>query len=302
MVALILWALLGAIALWDPRGNYWGGVEPPKAQVEAYDSARLRTLKTLDSSVYDEGKLNRLIREPQNTVSNVAYLWVGLAVFFAARRRSSKSFGIACIFLGVGSGLYHASLLSEWRMLDILGVYAALFSLLVIGIYAVTRSARFELLACCACWVAAFLAGIHRNEIRITHFKVLDSKVVVVGCVACGSLMVLWMFAHTSDRRRYYRLASLLLITAVAAFFGGLEDRFGGLWALPGAFIQGHAVWHCLGAFALLFAYEIFSLGGYDRSVFAATMAPNQSLEPTGLAVTPSAGAEVAPAKPVAHH
>jgi len=29
---------------------------------------------------------------------------------------------------------------------------------------------------------------------------------------------------------------------------------------------------------------------------------PNQSLEPTGIAVTPSAGAEVAPAIPVAHH
>ena len=32
------------------------------------------------------------------------------------------------------------------------------------------------------------------------------------------------------------------------------------------------------------------------------TNQPNQSLEPTGLAGTPSAGAEAAPAKPVAHH
>src|SRR5690349_1226170 len=102
-----------------PSGNYWKSVEPPKAQVEAYDVSRVHSEPTLTSAVYDPRKLDRLVREPQNTISNLAYACAGFAILVAARTPAAKMLGLAGIFLGFGSGMYHASLLPEWRMVDI---------------------------------------------------------------------------------------------------------------------------------------------------------------------------------------
>jgi ceramidase len=261
---LVLWV----IAAWNPRGEFWSGVEPPKAQGEAWDPARLAAARTLDSSIYDPAKLCRLIREPQNTVSNLAYAFVGLALGFSCRRRLSRSLAAACLFLALGSGLYHASLLAEWRLLDILGVYVVLFSLLSVGLAAALRRAFSEFGLAAGIWIFAFYAGIHRNEVRIVGFKIFDSTYVVAACVAAGVALALLSLRHIADDRSYVRRALVLAAAALGAFFGGLTDRFGEVWANPGAIVQGHAVWHTLGAVALLAAYEIFALTGYDRSVF----------------------------------
>lgn len=260
-----------AVAIWNPAQAVWGSVEPPKAQVEAYDAGRLKAATVVSSDLYDPRKLDRWIREPQNTVSNLAYIYVGLAVCLASRRLLSRSFGVAGIFLGIGSGLYHASLLPEWRLLDILGVYAALFGLCGLGLTHLARwsGVGFEKSAALLLWFSAFVAGIFRNDVRIAGFKPFDSTTIVVATVAVGSACALLSGWRPADRRRYARALAVLIVAAPIAFFGGYADRFGGLWAAPEGFIQGHAVWHTLGAVSLLAAYEIFAAAGFDASVFA---------------------------------
>jgi hypothetical protein len=267
---LPLFAVALAVAIWNPAQAIWSGVEPPKAQVEAYDAVRLKAATVVSSDLYDSRKLDRWMREPQNTVSNLAYMYVGLAVCLASRRVLSRSFGVACIFLGLGSGLYHASLLAEWRMLDILGVYAALFGLCGLGVTHLLRQggAAYEKIAALLLWFGAFVSGIFRNDVRIAGFKPLDSTTVVVACVAVGSLCALLSGWRLADRRRYLRALAVLIVAAPIAFFGGYADRFGGLWAAPEAIVQGHAVWHTLGAVSLLAAYEVFAAAGFDASVF----------------------------------
>lgn len=265
------WFVLGVVvATWNPPGNIWGGVEPPKAQVEAYDAVRLKSATVVSSELYDPRKLDRWIREPQNTVSNLAYVYVGFAVCLASRRVLSRSFGVACVFLGIGSGVYHASLLPEWRMLDILGVYAALFGLCGLGVTHLLRRSGvgYEKAVALALWFGAFGAGIFRNDVRIAGFKPFDSSTVVVACVAIGSLCALLSGWRLADRRRCARAMSVLMIAAPVAFFGSYADRFGGLWAMPEAMVQGHAVWHTLGAAALLAAYEVFAAAGFNVSVW----------------------------------
>ncbi len=268
-----------AVAIWNPRGDVWGTVEPPKAQCEAYDAERLSRATVVSSELYDQRKLDRLFREPQNTVSNLGYVYVGLAVWFAARRRLARSFGVACIFLGIGSGLYHASLLPEWRLWDILGVYAALFGLCGIGVSQLLRwrGTRYDSIAALMIWFGAFVAGIFRNDVRIAGFKPLDSATVVVACVTVGSVcavlcgLVGWRDKSgrgAMDRRRYARAMTVLAVGAPVAFVGGAADRFGGFLAAPEAWVQGHALWHLFGAVALLAAYEVFSAAGFDSSVF----------------------------------
>lgn len=278
-----MFVVLAALACWNPRGDFWGSVEPPKAQCEAYSVERLRTATVLDSTIYDGAKLNRLLREPQNTVSNLAYVFVGIAVAASGRRWLSLGFAAACVFLGIGSGLYHASLLPAWRMLDILGVYAVLFCLVALGIGTVFRAKRFELPVTFVAWMAAFFCGIHRNDYRVGGFKLLDSTYVVVGCVAVGSVCALLALWSCESRRRAFGFAGLLAVSAPLAFFGGIADRFRGSLAAPDAIVQGHTLWHFFGAVALLATYEVFAAAGYDRSAIVGARESNQTRDPVSL-------------------
>lgn len=269
LIAASVLVLLVAIAIWNPHGDYLGGVEFPKAQCEAYDTHALRSADRLSEAVYAPAKLARLFREPQNTVSNLAYAIAGLAILLAATQPASRAFGFAGVFLGFGSGIYHASLLPEWRMIDILGVYAVLFCLLFVGSSALAARLRGSTVAWFGVlfvWAAAIYTGVHRNDVRIAGIKPFDSTYVMIAAVALGSTMALVAFRLAKDKGAYGRAAMALAIAAPLAFVGGQGDRFGGFLANPEGFIQGHALWHTLGAVAILAAYEVFAATGFDRS------------------------------------
>lgn len=275
LIAVPLLIVLVVVAIWNPRGSFWGAVEFPKAQCEAYDATALRTETRLSEAVYAPAKLARLFREPQNTVSNLAYAVAGLAILLAARRPASRALGLAGVFLGWGSGVYHASLLPEWRMIDILGVYAVLLCLLLVGAFALRRESDGSDLSgwlmAIGVWAIAIFAGVHRNDVRIGGVKLFDSTYVMVASVAIGCTFALIAFWRAKDRRAYWRAVTILAVAAPLAFLGGQGDRFGGFLANPEALVQGHTIWHTLGAVAILAAYETFAATGFDRSTLHAS-------------------------------
>jgi hypothetical protein len=248
-------AVLVGVAFWNPAGNFWKTVEPPKAQCEAYHSDRVRLPAVLSTEVYDPAKLNRLMREPQNTISNLPYAPVGLAILLAGRRPASFGLGLAAIFLGFGSGMYHATLLPEWRMIDILGVYAVLYLLLVMGAGTVAnrpirREAAWTMTV--GAWLAAIYTGVHRNDVRVYGIKLFDSTYVFVAAVALGSLLAVLAWRRAANRATYLRAMAVFAGATPISFAGGIGDRFGGF-----------------GAVSLLAVYEAFSAAGYDRSTMA---------------------------------
>lgn len=272
VVSLPLIAVLLGLTIWNPAGDYWKSVEPPKAQCEAYHAERVHTQKILTSEIYDQEKLNRLIREPQNTVSNLPYAVAGLAILVAGRKPASYGLGLAGVFLGFGSGMYHASLLPEWRMVDILGVYAVLYGLLLVG--AVAPNKRWSngvpgWILVISTWAVAVYTGVHRNDIRVLGLKLFDSTYVFVAAVAIGCLLAVLAYRHARDRPGYLKAMGVFALSTILSFTGGLGDRFGSFWAAPEFFIQGHAVWHTFGAVSLVALYEAFSAAGFDRSMLA---------------------------------
>ncbi len=277
LIRALCWSLplgltLLTLAFINPQCEFWSGVEPPKAQCEAYDPHKLGSMDRLSPDIYDPAKLSRLLREPQNTLSNLPYAVAGLAILFAARRPASKGLGWSLIFLGFGSGMYHASLQAEWRMIDILGVYAVLYAVGWIGlchsIPAIGRYRALETSGTLAAFLAAVWTGIHRNDVRWGGIKVFDSTYVFVAGVALGcTLMLLALLRTPAPRSHLLRPLTIMLLAAPLSFAGGIGDRFGGFWAAPEAWIQGHTVWHSLGAVALAAAYEVFAAAGFDRSI-----------------------------------
>lgn len=261
--AALVFATLLALAVWNPAGEFWTGVEPPKAQCEAYDAAKLATLPRATEELYDPVALRRLFREPQNTVSNFAYLAVGLFVWLRSRTVAARTFALACGFLAAGSGLYHASLLPEWRLLDMMGVYAALFTLVAAGLRLGEHRPRpLRLVAHGAVFLAAAWCAIHRNDFRWwDRFKPLDSTNLVLALIGALALLAgraVWR-APPPERRRAWSLFAALAVFGPLAGAGGQGDRFAGFWADPHAMIQGHSVWHVCGAAALGVAFVLFA-------------------------------------------
>ncbi len=264
--------MVGLVILrFNPAGDFWKSAEIPKAQLEACDPRKLVSWAAPTTALYREEALHRLVREPQNTISNLAYFFTGFAVLLAAATVPGRALGLAGIFLALGSGLYHCSLLPEWRLIDILGVYVVLGTLLVLGLGGIVRgwSSGWRAWAWpAAAWVAAAWMGIHRNDYRWGWFKPFDSTVVVAAGMAGGFVLVAlaWRKIAVQDRRRAAALSAGMTGCFVVAILGGQGDRAGGFWANPNGLIQGHAVWHVAGAAALLLAYEIFALADVEWS------------------------------------
>lgn len=277
LVATSLGAIIVIVAFvllvhrFNPVGDFWGTVEPPKAQCEAYSPEKLVTLSRATTELYDQHALDRLIREPQNTVTNLAYVFVGIAALALGFGVLERSFGLAGVFLGTGSGLYHASLLPEWRLIDMMGVYAILFALALIGFVSVTEihlPKLRQLLVAGLSWLAAVWCTIHRNDFRWWGFKPLDSTTVVLVMIALCTILAIWKMTRLGSQRTAHHWAFLLGTATLGplAGAGGQGDRFHGFWADPTALIQGHSVWHVAGAAALLCCFALFTLSHSQSS------------------------------------
>jgi dihydroceramidase len=200
------------------------------------------------------------IRQPANTWSSLVYVLVGaltIALTQAAdtvwaELRLTKSYsivlGLSIILIGVGSAFYHASLTFIGQFSDVLGMYLLTSFMLV---YAWER-----------------LFDLNRTITLIVYFLI--------------NLVLVWFLIKVPETRRY--LFGLVLIAAM--IFEYLMRRFKKpliqvrwwhigfslftiayvIWILdisktlcePYSYLQGHAIWHVLGAVAIWFLYYYY--------------------------------------------
>lgn len=72
---------------------------------------------------------------PRNTWSNLAYILAGIVVYLLEPTATSFTMGLAFVFLGVTSGLYHGTKRGWAAKLDHAGMYAAFIALLISRTY-----------------------------------------------------------------------------------------------------------------------------------------------------------------------
>lgn len=272
----ILVASLAAILSAAASGKLiWGPPEIPKAQCEALTAASVSpALKTALAVVYQERVGAAIIREPQNTWSNLAFLFVGALIWAHDRRTFSRLLAAALCFLGVTSGLYHASLLPSIRTLDVSAMGWVSFALCCVGYAAARRtpppvsaspspSSRTELYLGLVGGALAMTAAFFRNDVRLGGVKPFDTTYTTIAGI--GGVFFLALFgilraarAHPHIRPPYARIIILALVVAIAAFCQ-VSDRPGRYCCAPDAVIQAHAVWHVLMAAAAALAYDIFA-------------------------------------------
>jgi uncharacterized protein YqgC (DUF456 family) len=196
-----------------------------------------------------EAQLCSVVVEPANTWSNLAYVFAGLALLWLGARqrdRTLRIFGAAEIVVGISSLVYHMSFSGILQVLDFFGMYV--FTNLLLGLNLVRSGAlsrrRFwpvyagSVLALTALTVA----------LRFTPFPIQGIVFVLILGIVATELRQ--RNAPPAGRRWFF--ASLATLTLAAGF--SAADVTGVFCDPENHVVQGHAIWHVLGAISLVFA------------------------------------------------
>ena len=245
VVTGVLWLFLHG--LWNPEA--WPVPERPPKQGEAVDAARLASGVVVHSTV----ALRRVVREPQNAWSNLAYILTGALVGAYYRSRLLRGLALAMIGVGVGSFLYHASASRALRAFDVGAMYWLYGHLALLA--AASLSPRFA--SWCECRAATLTGGLLLVSVPVTLYRgvsILGVRPFEITLVTGGVALVLGvaLLARAVRARHWSAWAwpagSVLLFALAAALQVG--DRPGGWCWNPQATLQGHALWHLLSAAA----------------------------------------------------
>jgi len=195
------------------------------------------------------------IRQAANTYSSLGFVFSGMFIIASARKgiRFAISYsilmGIASIIVGVGSAFYHASLTFIGQFFDVFGMFLLAAFMLV---YAWERI-----------W-----------KLRIS---------TTLGLFLTLNIFLSWLQIAIPDTRRY-AFAIVLIIALVFEYYFRVKDKPQinirllqiGIGLLAGAYIiwildntrivcfetsllQGHAIWHILGAISVWFLYRYYA-------------------------------------------
>lgn len=197
------------------------------------------------------------VRQPANTWSNLAYVFLGLLILGAGVRPGAANpfrsdpahvwaYGLTAVALGLTSAWFHASLtfLGEW--FDGMSMYLLVSLLVAHNLRRGGAVGRTGFLA--AYGVLGVASGLF-----LAFSPVLRKE-------SFGALVASLVVAEVWARRRSAALDGRWFAAAFASFIVAF-----GIWLLdyyrivcsPGSLLQGHAVWHllCAGTIGLLFLY-----------------------------------------------
>ncbi|CAG0962305.1 hypothetical protein GPROT1_00902 [Gammaproteobacteria bacterium] len=193
------------------------------------------------------------IRQPINTWSNLAFVWVGAFIAFSAtpdrplRRSHALILAFACVGIGLGSWFYHATLSFVGQWLDVMSMY-------LLGVFMVLyAAARLNPMS-----ERSFAVGYAIINVALGMLLIVwpEARRYLFG-ILIASALILEAILH---RRKQTTLQAKWLIAALGVYVVAQV-----IWTLdlnhlvcyPTSVLQGHAVWHVLTALSagLLYGY-----------------------------------------------
>lgn len=195
-------------------------------------------------------RVGNLILQPANTLSSFAYVLIGFVMIGLASARDTQSslsplamrtLGVTSIIVGLGSALLHATLTLWGQFFDVVGMYliGSFFLVRALARWRNIPDRRATLFYIALCGVLIALL-IMLPEVRRWLFAVLLMAAIIIELAFARPL-------RPSVRLAYYVSG----IAATALAFGFWISDQQGIVCDPGSLLQGHAVWHVLGAVSL---------------------------------------------------
>ena len=244
-LAALLLSMLTMAALLAIAPSGWSGWQPASCLV--------------DRCFCEAADPLRPVQQPVNSVSSLAYLFPGCAILWLGRtlRRPEQRFspayaaivGSAALVTGLGSAFYHASLTFAGQFWDILGMLLLAGFMLV---YALERSLNWPARRTLAVYAVASAC------FTIIQVLLPDTRRYLFGVVLLVALLLEFRLHFT--RRTTARLAWLTAgVGLFALAFGIWILDQSGLLCQPTSLLQGHALWHLLGAAGVGLLYGYYS-------------------------------------------
>lgn len=203
------------------------------------------------------------VRQPMNTWSNLAFVFVGLLIFGVVARDEdsetptaphnpmnqetlyAKVLGISIVLIGVTSLFYHASLSFLGQWFDVMSMY------LLANFVLIYNLSRLKLLK-----IRGFIIGYIAINALCGYIQYAMPS---VRRYLFGILLVLALISIIQANRRLqtqlYTRHILRCLAVFAAAFGIWILDIKGILCWPDSLFQGHAIWHVLCAAAAGFIY-----------------------------------------------
>ena len=197
-----------------------------------------------------------LLLQPANSWSSLGFVAVGGWIMLGAGQHPRSALGVwaalwlgfAALVIGVGSVLLHATLTLWGQFADVLGMYLLGAFLLVRGVMR-WRSIGPGTAIGLYIVVAGGLIG--------ALFIWPETRRWLFAAVLVTAVLVEWYLARPRRRGVRPELFLLGLAANLLAFAIWILDQ-SLVWCAPASRLQGHAVWHVLGAAATVCSYGYF--------------------------------------------
>jgi hypothetical protein len=245
VIALALTALsaLGIVALLSALGPNWAAYAPATC--------------TATHCFCEMPRVGALVLQPADSWSSYGYAFAGFLMIVLAGGRdwtsampplAARTFGLTAIVVGLGSVLMHATLTLWGQFFDVLGMYLVGSFLLVRALARWRRipDDRAILIYVLLC-VALVAVLILMPEVRRWLFAVLLVLAILVELVFARPL-------RPGARVGFY--LGGILAKAVAFTIWILDQQ--GVVCSPHSLLQGHALWHLLGATSLWLSFRYY--------------------------------------------
>lgn len=210
-----------------------------------------------------------IVRQPANTFSNAGFVAAGLLIAWhasvpghigtslSAHRHLATAIACLVVLLGPASAAMHATQSSIGGHLDMASMYlVASFA----AAYATTRWLRGG----AGLMAATFFAGVVFCELvglwggNLPVVMTSGNAAFALLLIAAVALEVLIARRGDLSARRGYAVASLASILIAFAIWNASKA-----WLCdPESFLQGHAIWHLLGAVSAYFLYRYYASEG----------------------------------------
>lgn len=202
-------------------------------------------------------RVGSLIVQPANSWSAYGYVLAGFLMIFLARgpdwnsafpRTAAIMFGVTAIVVGIGSVLLHATLTLWGQFLDVLGMYLV-GSFMLVRAVARWRSIPDGIAIALYVGLCAALTTvlIVEPEVRRWLFAV----------VLISAILVELIFARPLREGAKVRFYLFGILAKAVAFAIWIADQRGTL-CVPESVLQGHAIWHLLGALSIWLNFSYY--------------------------------------------
>ena len=176
------------------------------------------------------------IFQPVNMVSSLAFVVAGIFIAFRYKNSWGYIYALLLAITGIGSSYYHAHLDFIGQTIDVVGMYL-LVTFVLLAVF--ERARKMFLVYFLTSNAILILILIYAPEFRRYVFAGLVVTLVTV-------------LLKQNILKKYFWASLLIMVLATAIWTLDIMD----IWCWPDSYLQGHAIWHVLGAVSAVLLFK----------------------------------------------